>query len=140
MGTCDTSTIVVETADRVVCDEYLGPAYVGAGADYVYDTTRTVGTSWSYGGFLGINVGDLSGPLGVAGFSFSFTETTSTGTTAGSSEQCGDGISSNGFRGNWTCGMDVMPSCISKFPWLLFGSGWEVSDFLSRHDRHLRGV
>jgi hypothetical protein len=71
---------------------------------YTYSTTRSIGTTWTIGGFLGINLGDLTQPLGSAGFSATFSETTTVGSTAGSTEQCGESQGSNGMPGNWTCG------------------------------------
>lgn len=69
--------------------------------EYSYDTTRTISTSWSVGGFLTINIGDLAGPAAAAGFDASFTETTATGDTVGTTSQCGDTTGSNGLPGNW---------------------------------------
>lgn len=79
LGACDTSTIVVETAESVTCNEFLGNAYTTPGNDLTYTTTRTISYTWSVGGTFGINLGSLSGPLGTAGFEFSFAETVATG-------------------------------------------------------------
>ncbi|KAK5169796.1 uncharacterized protein LTR77_005774 [Saxophila tyrrhenica] len=110
-GTCDADSITVESQESVTCDEYLAPTYIGAGATYTYSTTRTISYAWSVGGFLGINIGDLSGPVGVAGFSATFTETTTVGTISGTSDQCGSYIGQNGQPGNWTCALDIKPKC-----------------------------
>ena len=109
---CPAGGLTVESAESIVCNEYLGPTYIGSGATYTYSTTRTIGTTWTVGGFLGFNVGDLSGPLGLFGASFSFSETTTTGDISGISADCGEVNGSNGLPGNWTCGMDIAPKCI----------------------------
>lgn len=54
-----------------------------------FSTTRTVGTTWNVGGFIGLNVGKLSAPLALAGFSASYSETITTGNTVGVTDTCG---------------------------------------------------
>ena len=80
---------------------------------YTFSTQRSIGTSWNVGGFLGINIGSLSSPAAFAGFSASFTQTTTTGDSSGVSTACGEYTGQNGNPGNWTCGMDVRKAYIT---------------------------
>ncbi|KAK3704011.1 hypothetical protein LTR37_014114 [Vermiconidia calcicola] len=86
---CDESTIVVTEAESVVCNEYMAANYPFPGQQGTFSTTRTVGTTWSVGGFVGLNIGSLAGPLAFAGFSASYSETVTTGNTVGVTDTCG---------------------------------------------------
>lgn len=87
--------------------EYLGPTYVGPGAQYTYSTTRNVGTSWSVGAFLSIDSSDLAPVAAQLGIFASFTETTTVGDVSGSTQTCGE----EGANGTFTCTMDIAPKC-----------------------------
>lgn len=98
-ASCNEGSIVMETQEPVTCEEWLAPTYIGAGATYTYSTTRTVGTTWSVGGFLVLDTSDLA-PVSVpVGFFSSFANTTTSGDTSGITSMCGD----EGAKGNWTC-------------------------------------
>lgn len=96
------SDLTVDSTESVTCNEYLGPAYVGAGSLYTFTTTRTIGTTWNVGGFAGINIGQLGKAIGMPAVTFSFSETVTTGDTAGANGQCGEEYGANGMPGNWT--------------------------------------
>lgn len=88
------------------CNEFLGPDYTIPGNSLTYSVTKSISTGWSFGGFVQFNFGDLSAPLGSAGFTFTYTETVTTGSVSGLSALCGD------QPGNWTCGLDIAPKCV----------------------------
>lgn len=104
-GTADFfSCLASETNEGV---EFLGPTYIGAGATYTYSTTRTVGQTWSVGGFLTLNTSDLAPVAASTGVFASFAETTTVEDTSGTSLVCGE----EGATGSWTCSMDIAPKC-----------------------------
>lgn len=64
------------------------------------------------GGYLTIDSGQLAKAAVQAGFFASFAKTTTTGSITGTSAMCGD----EGVEGNFTCGLQVSPGCVRKFP------------------------
>lgn len=99
---CSADSLTVTSQESVTCNEYLGPAYIGAGSLYTFTTTRTIGTTWNVGGFAGLNIGRLGQAIGMPAVTFSWSETVSTGDTAGANGQCGEELGKNGMPGNWT--------------------------------------
>ncbi|KAK3710743.1 hypothetical protein LTR37_010162 [Vermiconidia calcicola] len=104
IGTCNPDTLIVATQDNVVCDVYLGPNTIPAGDTY---TSRSIGTTWTVGGALGIDSSDLAAVAVQATFFATFAKTTTTGDISGTSAMCGG----EDAEGDFTCDLQVAPGC-----------------------------
>lgn len=105
----DTLDVTYAQSDSWPSNAFLSAGTVGAGAQFTRSSAKFLTSGWSVGGFLGIDSSDLSKVSAQAGFTGSYSESATTGTTVGTTEQCGEGIGQNGQPGNWTCGMLVTP-------------------------------
>ncbi|KAK3680627.1 hypothetical protein LTR37_021133 [Vermiconidia calcicola] len=85
-STCDKDTFVMTSQTAVTCNEYMAPAYIGPGGIYSYSTSRSITKGWSSGRSLGIDSSDLAKASAQASFFFLYTDTTTTGSIAGSNE------------------------------------------------------
>ncbi|KAK3709709.1 hypothetical protein LTR37_010736 [Vermiconidia calcicola] len=108
-GNCKDGSLVIQEQTVATCQSYLGASYVGPGATLIYNTNRNIAASWSVGGWIGIDSSDLVSVAGQTGFGGGFSETTTTGSTAGISDPCGPPESAN--NGSFTCGMHIRPQC-----------------------------
>ena len=70
-------------------------------ASFTYSTSKFVTSTWSVGFDLGIDSSDLAKASGNAGFSFSYSQGTTTGSTEGISQICGP---LTGAQGLFSCG------------------------------------